>query len=218
MASVVHELSVELRLDYLITRFTNNNYKIKKNENDNHYPTALNKLIIKFVGNIFILFDTVHPEFAHIIKNNGKSFETKKEMKHLIVGCSNGFNTGIHSWTIKAMQGKGMNAIGITSSIDICKTKDVWIRHGSLKHEIFFLFGGGAIVSGLSSKTNIERWSLKNWKAGDLIKIVLDCDKWIIKYFINDEFIAENKITPNYTYYPVVGMQTYDNAFEFVDC
>lgn len=173
--------------------------------NDQTYPVAINTIIIKFLGSIFLRFDQISKHYQHVVKEDGKLILSDTYTAFL-VGCSLGLNTGIKEIRVKCITARE-DAIGIIS-----KLPDVEEQAFSAK-QLFSKLPGYKYwwynknqIRAQNNQTNLKTYNATkyayHWKNDDVICIRLDFDKGNIGFYINDELKGNLiDIEPNLTCY-----------------
>ena len=184
---------------------------------DDIYPIALNKIIVKFLGNILIRFDTTHAYFKHFIKNNGQTLKRviQNDLKHKVdgytIGCSCDISKGITEIQIKVIDPGSSDAIGITSDIDECK-KSLWVNQQNGYHYSWY----GSSLWALKRKKVIDcKHTDYNMDINDIVTIKIDCDKWRVSFYKNEIELGSLAIKENLEYYFFIGSQVYAEDSEY---
>ena len=173
---------------------------LRSNEEETRvYPIELIAVILKFLGNIFLIFDIINPkECAHVIKNDGKLIQRGIGEKQFVVASKLAFNEGINEFTIKSFQQKN-DAIGIVGGLDEVNNGE-WCCYFKFG---YMYYGRGAMYIEAKSSNIFPKWG-KN----DEIKIRIDCNDWNVTFFKNEEKVGESiDIKPNKEYHPFIGCQ-----------
>ena len=209
-------LSLNKRLEYLVNGYININFLFKYKQYKKKYPLCLSSIILIFLGNILLCFDTYPLRWKKCITNNGKIF---KKLQHVTVmysvGCSYGWNEGIHSFKIKCVKvpnHKIAEAFGIISNINECKDDDFW--YGFSKHNAYVVYNKNITGIGVKAQYNV----CKQFKNGDIIEIKIDCNNWNVTFFVNNKLIGKSMdINANKTYYPIMSTRYHDTEYHLVD-
>ena len=155
-----------------------------------------------FLGNILVRFDTFHKNLRFMIKNNGTvikkpSFtqQTRSQYCYATIGCSAGWNYGMHSFVIKCRRNSLQPcdiAIGIITSLDEFKQKDYWFQNSNVTN--YTIFDRSIYVT--ENKGHIHRECQKyvttNFKSNNIItmNVVFDDngkDGSRLTFLLNDE-------------------------------
>ena len=165
---------------------------------------------------------------------------------HRVFTCSVGYNIGIHKWKLKYIVSDGHSGespyggIGIVSDNKILKKDNKfgnyfqenhkllhWINNKSFGNVIYFDQGSQCIYQYLNGKGKLL-YSKKqmnpinndgqSYIKGDVITIILDCNRWKLKILKNDENILINDqeidIKKKYiTYYPVLAFYHHGDTY-----
>eukprot|EP00484_Ammonia_sp_Unknown_P021004 CAMPEP_0197033882 /NCGR_PEP_ID=MMETSP1384-20130603/12169_1 /TAXON_ID=29189 /ORGANISM="Ammonia sp." /LENGTH=282 /DNA_ID=CAMNT_0042463745 /DNA_START=21 /DNA_END=869 /DNA_ORIENTATION=- len=168
--ALIHVTPTEARI-HLIHGFV----KAYKVEN---YPTSLTLIFVEYLGNIFLTFDVYLQQYAKYIQQDNTLLcrESSTGLRHRVsdrftVGCSRGFNEGIHEFTIKILKvTASIDGIGVVDDISICQTPRFWIQSCcelGIFNEYLHLRGG------------------PEYKEGDVVTVRLNCKSWTVKYYKN---------------------------------
>eukprot|EP01084_Bolivina_argentea_P175077 303219_1 len=188
-------------------------------------PKCLNDLIMKYVDNIWNMhFDSYPSKFNHHIQENGKLI-VKPQPHHLhkitryIICASQSISNRINEFRIQCVQPKS-DCIGIISNTETSKNDNMFWSMS--KGNLYYYWGGGGILYGLSTENRPKETSLNypdhaEWNQGDIITVRVDCNKWIVTFFKNDTQIGDNvNIIPNMSYYPMMGLQSNDVKYRVI--
>ena len=135
---------------------------------------------------------------------------------------SNGFSSGKHEWLIEILKcDVSLQEIGIIScDIDDYSLEDIKVSHDGIRGTEEYgaracygnelatdsMYYGSWNASGkercfrdLADKCHI------GWCTGDIIKVVLDCNKWRMKYYLNGKRVRKSmSLEKGKTYYPII--------------
>ena len=179
-------------------------------------------LVIRFLGNIFFKFDRTFEKYKPFIYNDGTILKVpvrtsnyyKEWGCHIMFGCSNGFDEGIHYITIKCVKA-GNNPIGITNMIKDCDRKDSWI-HDNPEAIVYSLYPRN-IYCTPKARATAKTQPLKDYmryETGDEIKLIINCNEWKLTFFANEKQLGETmNIVKNVTYYLVICFQYWDTEY-----
>ena len=196
---------------YLVNGYTRNS--LQQSDITANYPISINKIIDKYLGNIFLKFDICPNDYTQVIQNDGtlmnRSIDIVENGKLFLVASSTGFSSGINEIKIEVMQDHNNSIIGVITDINHCKRK-IWI--GYIKANMYYYFGGDMDGSGtcITQKVNGKRHfepvvEDHAWKKNDIITIKIDCEQWKIRFFRNNQIVGnELNIIKGFTYYPVI--------------
>ena len=223
-SKVLNMSSVAKPVKHLVNGYIS--MELAKQRNDDHYyPTSLRVVIMTFVGNICMRFDTIHEDYKDHIKEHGSILErpqsssiNRKDSIYYIACSSTSFSSGIHEFRILCNNPKD-DAIGIISDISNCTKKNLfWTK---AKGNIYYYYGDGQIshkTDGDSIKSIFK--DIKPWNKNDIIIVNINCNKWTINFYKDDKqnkMGTEINIKPNTTYYPMIATQNHDTKYEIID-
>ena len=205
--------SVKEKLNYLVDRYVSNQFI-------NSYPKELNLIIIKFLGNVLLRFDIVHPNYRDQITGYGTIIKRPKQgnqPKWLQYMCfsSTTFTNGIHEFRIKCIK-PNEDAVGIVTGTSGCKSKK--IHWASVNEDLYFYYGGGFVQYRKHNGIWASSSDLKcpKWEKNDIITVNVDCYKWILTFSMNNKMAQKVKIVPNKVYYPFMGLQYHDVEYHLI--
>ena len=207
--------SYKYKTELLVSGYIKENYLQKTIKKYNYYDQALASLFVQFLGNIFFKFDLCHNKFKHEIINDGfeiKRDGTEEDVNQIIFACSRGVNEGIYEWRIKTMTNVQPNCgdgIGIATNIEPLTNTDkesIWIHNVQRDHNASFLHGGGSFYPIDKRNRSVDA---DEWSKGDIITIIINCDDWTVKFFMNDKLLGNKAydIPKNMTYHLVISSQ-----------
>ena len=161
-------------------------------------PNDVTRLCLKYYNKIEIIWDVFCDKLAEFVSDDGLEVNlSKKRDKYSTFASSIGWNTGIHSFTLKQLEPEGQHlGIGIISSEDIPNIAS------NDTDENYFLFTNNKAVNGYSMDYG-ETYEIANgkdlktfgsntfpeWKVvdtNDKVTVVIDCDKWQLTFYVND--------------------------------
>ena len=198
------------KLDYLVSGYMSQ--EVKNVELETMYPAELNLFIIQFLGNIFMKFDLVHPNYRKYIKNDGTLVVRDDYFKMFSALSSHAFKSGdIGEFKIRCNRPKG-DSIGIISSTKI--TEEIDTYHAVLDgQKIYYYHGDGWLYKTGGIQINDQN-NVTKFKENDIITVKVDCVKWHVTFWKNDEMVGGIiQIAQNEVYYPLVG--TCENNVEY---
>eukprot|EP01083_Nonionella_stella_P164437 544205_1 len=135
------------------------------------------------------------------ISENGTRVESKGSGCYWIsVTSSTGWNTGKHSWKVKcnARYGHNCDSVGVCTNYAGAKNT---VELKTLGKSIYYYSGTPSIY-----KNGVDVKEVVQWKAGDIITVILDCDWWEITFLSNNTDLGTYDLDPNEKYYPALGM------------
>ena len=200
---------MEARLQCLVSGYIRkefvNKYKII------NYPEALTIVFITFLGNIIYGFDVIHPDYKYIIQNYGKTLKLTTHSSNILVGSSYQFKSGIYTIVIEIVN-DSTDPIGIHSNITCCKEIDEWIftNIDDIFYVIYpeYICQSDAADKYYKNPNRMKTLLDTEFHAGDIVKLMIDCNDWKITYFVNEEQIGlPCNIVANLKYHLVICIQ-----------
>eukprot|EP01084_Bolivina_argentea_P105162 188256_1 len=220
MATVRSKLNLEsIKLDYLVTRYINENF-INISKNYDHFASPLINEIIKFLGNIFIIFDVYHEHYRDCILNNGQTFKRNNtntdSVGYISIGCSITWISGVHEWKIKIKQYASF--IGIVSDLTPCKQKEKFIYEMTKGYSYYIYCGKPHSLIWSNQSNSYVEYSLKQIKPNDIVTVKLNCNEWKLQFYVNNEKIGKMvPIKKDNVYYPVICSKNKDDEYYIID-
>lgn len=167
-----------------------------------------------------VRIDVYHKGNSKFVKENGRVIGPV-DADNVPFGCSSGYNTGVHDWTIKFLSHTKHSldaaAIGITTDVNVCQKKMAWIQISKHADHSYMKYFDGRLF-----ECSKETWKCEGVQSkvkinpGDTIKVTLDCEEWRFKVVINGRWIHDEEIARNFKYYFV--MNARNNAvLEIID-
>ena len=199
-------LSPDKRITYLVEGYIKENFLISA-KYKYLSVSLLTNIFIKFLGNIFILFDIFPEKHRHEIKNDGKLIDHNESNGYFSIACSNGFNYGVHQIKVKCIEPESP-LIGITNNYSQY-TQDQFWPNDTDGEAYFYIYGG--IHCGENSKKIFKQKTATEPIPGDVVKVIVDCNLWQLS--IMDETVP---IEPNNTYYFCMGIQSSPSKYELI--
>ena len=221
--------STQLIINGFVHMFSNRKYEM--------YSDIVS-LIAQFTNLILVRFDICNKKYSEIFSENGTMITRKNinfvsqgriKAASFIIGCSMGYNIGIHKWKIKILNGKSSSDwIGITTNNKLCKKENINIFNERYKNISYMLLGGRYVrsINCPRARANYDNYNsggyywnppiykrikdhsisgLSGWKKGDVITFTLNCIKWKLKIYLNDMKLKTLNIKENVVYYAVIG-------------
>eukprot|EP01084_Bolivina_argentea_P181933 314174_1 len=200
--------------DELHTKLLIFGYLKGTHSDERNIPNLIVNLIWTFIQFIF-KYDICHSDHLDYIIKDGSVFQRGSDIKpFLSVGCSFGFNEGIHKWKVKISDDQKRVSsfaefIGIASDNNFLKSTE-WATNTKNGH-VYGLYGTGYIGGNKGSGTIYNPYNSRNnrvcWQSGDVITLELNCNKCILKFWINKICVGEVSIEQTQTYYHVICTQ-----------
>ena len=214
--------NIKYLLDCLVTGYVREKYIDKSKD---IYPLSLNDVISEFLGNILFRFDLIRKDLHGVIHENGIVLKGIDEL--CIVGSSFGIRYGIHEFKVEIIKA-GPDIIGITTDIEKFIDKDrQWLYdsasaiksasgcswYGSKQYSsTIFVYKDGKN----SANTKLSA-GIACWKAGDILKLIVNCEQWNMSFYKNDELMAADiSIQPNMTYHVMMNLNTHGCEYKFI--
>ena len=189
----------------------------KSLSDDQIIPKGINAICFQYYQ-FGVRLNVYHEENAKHVLEDGKVLKLLNRSQ-MPFGCDEGYNKGVHEWTVKLIYTKSSyddsGSIGITTDVNVCRKKEAWIQGGSDADYSFMKYYEGLVRK--ATKHNYKRiGDTKRFGTGDTVTVILDCDKWRFKIKINDKVIDDHEIEKNYTYYFVINARNHAH-FEIID-
>eukprot|EP01083_Nonionella_stella_P288971 983382_1 len=140
---------------------------------------------------------------AATISENGTRVMSKgsgSKCRWVSVTSSTGWNSGKYSWKVKCNARKDHSCDGV----GVCTNHagaNSYAELRTLGKSIYYYSGTPSIY-----KNGVDVKEVVQWKAGDIITVILDCDWWEITFLSNDTDLGTYDLDPNEKYYPALGM------------
>ena len=215
----ISDLSIEDSMNNLFNGYIRMNYKMI-----HLYPTQLITMIYTFCGNVITRFDSYSPKYKNTIFKNGFMIRRKEQNYYkndgkykklnpsvYLIGCSNGYNYGTHSWEVRVHQSCN-DYIGIISDIDVTKKKIIGL-YAAPTNSYYYSIKKSVICCGKNADIKFKsvRCQKQKWKNSDfwvtnqdenVLRVELDCNLWSVKFYKDEALLGrEMFITPEKTYY-----------------
>ena len=131
-------------------------------------------------------------------------------------------STGLHEWNIKCMESHPNDQIGIISRLDNLPRMRFLFDHSfEDDHDCYFWWGDEGIYQNSDPISNVEWGSGTDWRRGDVITVQLDSDKWILRFFKNEEPVYDQIKLENAgddsTFYPVLYCGGFSSHAEYAN-
>ena len=162
---------------------------------------------------------------------------------HRVFSCKVGYNIGVHKWKLKYMINDDKSITSPYGGIGICSDNKIlkksnkfgnyaqtnykllhWVNNKSFGSCIYYDQGSNCIYQYINGKGKVlfrkkqMNDHTESYVKGDVITIILDCNRWKLKILKNDENIllneAEIDIKKKYIkYYPVLAFYHHDDTY-----
>ena len=194
---------MQVRHECLVHGYLKQEFKASKYIN----ISSLTGIILTLLGNILLHFDIFHEDRKDEVLDGGMRIKRTTGRSSLFAS-SFYFNSGVNEFKIKCIN-PHFDTIGIISDTTDC-AKNQWITQ--INSGIAYYYYNYIGIEKTPSGRTIHRTSTK-WKNDDIITVRIDCEKWIVAFYLNDEQIGRDlKIKPNSSYHPVLGTNTDKDA------
>ena len=209
------------KLQYLVCGYVSK--EVKNAALEDKYPSELNMLIIEFLGNIIMRFDTVHAKYRDCIQNDGKLLVRDNESMDISswdnfsILSSYAFTAGIiGQFSIKCNKPQ-WDSIGIMSNTDIVMKENIYHSDGNALVYYIHLDGFLYKRDSYDGEGEIVEEITEDIVANDVITVKVNCVEWKVAFMINDQVIGKIiDITPNENYHPFVGFFVDDAEYELL--
>ena len=129
----------------LIDGYIRNQYC--KHEAYDKFEKSLVMIIVKLLGNIFMIFDVYPVECKSSISKDGLKFKPDQKMhKDVTFGCSYGWNDGINKVSIRNKYKWQGHAIGITNNIQQFSEEAIWYGFVDKDEGLYYNLNSGSLV------------------------------------------------------------------------
>eukprot|EP01084_Bolivina_argentea_P294435 506579_1 len=192
---------IDEEIKYIVFGFIRENYS-------NNVATDIIFICVLFLGDNEIKFDFYPNEYCEIIENGTLCIGLGAHcVRTVCCVSSNGFDEGIHEWSIKCYQ-PGCDyyvpSIGVVSNYnDAIYDNNLLDKLGSYA----YYAGYGAISVTGCYRSNLP--SFPEWNKGDIIGIKLNCVLWTISFSKNNKFITKQQLPKKHIkYHPAIQFMT----------
>ena len=182
------------------------------------YPESLTLLFIQFLGNILLRFDMILEKYRDFISDDGQILEINNEKcklnETITVGCSYPFESGIYK-VIVQYHTKVYSPIGIISDKGLCN-QAMWI-FGAPNVYAYALYPEHLCQTQVCRKYSSNGGQNDvfdyHWHANDIAKLIINCDEWILTYYVNDKQIGEPvNIAKDIKYYMAISLNFHEDS------
>ena len=208
-------ISTSIRCSLLISGYMRIEYC--KHDNYDQFETSLVKIIVRLLGNIFMIFDVYPLKCKSMFSDDGLVFKKQPSQRGIgdvTFGCSYGWNKGIHKISIKNKYEWNEQGIGITNRIQKFTEKAAWYGYfNSDMGEYSYNLNGKNLVG-----TDIEsqNFVFESKNAGGVVTIHFDGDNGTLTFLYDDKIIGKSvNIKRNETYYPFISYNADNGPAEF---
>ena len=184
-----------------------------RNEADTKYclfiPSSIIDLLIFYVFDTKIKWTHSYPEYATISQDGSRLIghidsNYMNDAYYVSATSDTGWRNGICQWSVQLVKrGKSSGAqeeIGVVTDYQsaIMKNKTLY----NLGYHLYYDSNNRAIFR--------DRQKLKDvgtiWNEGDIMVINVDCNKWKMSFFLNDQNLGTFKLTRKKKYYPAISI------------
>lgn len=170
------------------------------------YPLDLNKVVIDFLGNIFVKFDVGH--FREFVKEDGKLIEIGQDFgrsSRAFLGFGSKFcmEKDVTIIDIECIRpNTDYNVIGILTDLGDIKVGE-WI--GSIDGCKYWWYNNAAIYGEKDNRSiAAPKRHVPVWQAGDIITLRIDLIAGKVTFYWNKEEIHKMKLQRRFKYYFVM--------------
>ena len=182
----------------------------------------LNGVLAQFMESL-LKFNYVGDDYKHIIKDDGKRIDSDT-FAIVTVGCLLEINKGINEFKVKCIK-PSADLIGIMSNMDedvingsafdapkLMRQLNGYKYWWEIKHtEFLFAYKNKDRIGGHKS---VRSWNVAR---NDIITVRVDCNQWIVTFYLNDDKIGESlAIEPDLTYYFFMSVQWRYSEYELI--
>ena len=192
-----------------------------KHENYDRFEKSLVGIIVKLLGNIFMIFDVYPSICKSMFADDGLTFKPDrilhKGLGDVTFGCSYGWNKGIYKISIQNKYKWEGQGIGITNNIQRFKEKPAWYGEFTSKDKQFLQYNlNSSILVGSGISTQYSLFSSNN--GGDVITMQFDGDNGILTFLFNHKIIGKSiDVRKNEIYYPFISYnESYAAEFQLI--
>lgn len=234
----------------LLYGFIRNIYATISHQSSNNISDDIIRLCLTFYNTGFenLKFDLYNTKYCDVLYNVILKGSMKADhiSCHRVFCTSIGYNMGVHKWKIKYIENdkKSLSSpyggIGIVSENKILKKDNKfgnyaqqnhkalnWINNRSFGNVYYFDQGSQCVYHYMYGKGKVlhskKKMKEKNcsYKKGDVMTIILDCNRWKLKILKNDQNILMNDeeitIKKKYiTYYPVLAFYHHGDTYNII--
>ena len=145
-----------------------------------------------------------------ILKGNNESCDGRLAYADLKEYNNIGFNKGIHFWSIAYPHAMCYASIGVTTEkndklINECvgDWEDQFDEEHQGQNDNLWVDCPNWIINGYNSYFEVDHRS-GGYSKGDIVTMKLDCNDWIVTYYLNEKKYKENDIEPDKSYFMAV--------------
>ena len=195
-----------IRLNFLVIGFVRNQYVMKKKL----FDPQLIMIMVKSLGNVFMKFDLFPPECDDMIDENGTVVKwTKQSPTELTIGCSYGWNYGLHEIHIECItEYWHYTAFGITSNPHFMSKESAFIMEVKTGCHYGLIMGVvGGMIDGYEDSVpfTFDAYNCDKANKKSIVTIRYNGNEWKVTFLINGKVIGTRDIEPCVTYYPCIG-------------
>ena len=168
-----------------------------RNNSQRDVPDGVMGICFDYYPKIEVVFDVFLPSNSECVSEDGMTIQIPESMncEYRSFASSIGWNTGIHCWTLKPMDGSKPDSIGIgiVSNEDLkscAEQKNFYFLWSKNRESIAYCKDAKRIFV-TKEGSNSKLVDCKDHDDCDEITIVLDCDDWKLRYYAKDKPITE---------------------------
>ena len=197
-------LSYKEKLELTIFGYVRSNHK-------NEIPDDIIRICLDYYNKIEIIWDVFNTKLTDFISNDGLKINVPFRPEFSTFASSVGWNTGIHCFTIKQVNTPGVHCgIGIVSSEHLpniaSNTGSSYFMSQSTKDTLAFILDERTIWKlECCEFDDIFDTKLNAMDDNDEVTVVIDCNKWMLTFYINDKICNKSiDIDNNLTYHAAI--------------
>merc|ERR1719203_1892482 len=140
-----------------------------------------------------------------------------------MIAASKGYKEGIYEWKIKCFfydhsnqSGNASHAIGIFTNPQIAQDGANWVNDQRINYAYYWNSFRRTIYGSINGEYVFENNVNDGWTTDDVVSVLLDCNKWTIRFSKNGKVMNEEayKIKPNMTYFPLIVMRSHYDQYQ----
>ena len=195
---------------------------IRKNYNQN-FPDVIKQICITYYPKIEVFWDIYYDELSKYVSDDGLICRGQSNGGYTTFSCSNGWNKGVHIFTVKSINGNMHSCgIGITSSENLKKIEhvnDLYFLWSNTDECVLYCMDGQRIFK-KDTNVNYNYKMIKQceqFNNSAAITIMVDCNKWKLQYYANGKIIADDMdLERNKTYHACITIFSSNLTYKIV--
>jgi len=135
-----------------------------------------------------------------------------------LFGYSKSFNSGVHRFYVKctSVGDCDNDALGIMTDVDACKNKSIFFNDKRIMRSYAWAqYGSLFAVEKVECNEVVQ--NVTKWQTGDILCLVVDCNKWKIRCLLNEKKVAETAIENESEYWFAVGIRSNKSQYKLID-